>query len=58
MGEDFTQTDVSSLERDRVEMLAMTTLMDEERGLGYEPVNISWKKNDYDLESKFWASES
>jgi superfamily II DNA or RNA helicase len=51
-GEDATESDEFSMDRDRVEMLAMMAVMDAERALGYEPVDVGKEKKGYDIESK------
>lgn len=51
-GEDSIEPDWNYAERERVEMMAMRTVIDEERGLGYEPVDVSREKKGYDIESR------
>ncbi|HPY73771.1 MAG TPA: helicase-related protein, partial [Methanothrix sp.] len=51
-GEEVIEPDWNSTERDRVEMAAMKTVMDEERMLGYEPMDVSKEKKGYDIESR------
>lgn len=41
-----------SMERDRVEMMAMNAVMEVERSLGYEPFDVSREKKGYDIESR------
>lgn len=50
-GEMASKPDLFSTERDRVEMLAMMAVMEEERRLGYEPIDVSKEKKGYDIES-------
>ncbi len=40
------------LERERVEQMAMKAVMEAERRLGYEPVDVSAENRGYDIESK------
>jgi superfamily II DNA or RNA helicase len=47
-----TEPDLFSQEKDRIEMMAMKTVMDLEHGLGYEPVDVSREKKGYDIESR------
>jgi hypothetical protein len=42
----------SAVERDRISRLAMGAVMDMERRLGYEPMDVSDRKLGYDIESR------
>ncbi|MCL6590153.1 MAG: DUF3883 domain-containing protein [Firmicutes bacterium] len=51
-----TNVTASALEKSRIEALAMQAVMDAERRLGYEPVDVSKENRGYDIESHIVGS--